>query len=173
MTEVWRPIIGHLDRYEVSNEGRVRSLMYPAKGGSRRRAVPLILKLRSPRNDGYLTVELMGKTHFVHALVAEAFLGPRPFPEAQCRHDDGDPGNNRSTNLLWGTAAENQQDRLRHGTDVRALKHPKGKVSDTQVSEIKRRLKAGEEGSALAREFGVSPQLVSGFATGALRPWVS
>src|SRR5690349_6456701 len=43
--------------------------------------------------------------HFMgHLLVCEAFHGPKPFPEAQVRHLDGNPANNNARNLKWGTS---------------------------------------------------------------------
>lgn len=170
--EIWKPIDGYEGQYEVSDHGRVRSLIYPTSAGTATRKKPRILTQRAPRADGYMTVTLLGKTHFVHALVATAFISARPTPEHQCCHRDGDQSNNHWTNLRWDTPAGNQQDRVRHGTDLRALKHPLGKLSDEQAKEIKRRRKAGEKGVDLAREFGVSPQLISELHCGSHRKWL-
>jgi len=37
-------------------------------------------------------------------------------------HNDGDPHNNRVSNLRWGTASENALDAVRHGTHPEARK---------------------------------------------------
>jgi hypothetical protein len=67
---------------------------------------------------GYLTVTLSEKgttaTIKLHRLVLEAFIGPRPQGMV-CRHLDGNKLNNRLSNLLWGTPAENAADRVLHG----------------------------------------------------------
>lgn len=106
MSEVWRRIAGASD-YEVSDQGRVRSL----KSGG------LILKPR--RHNGYLMVTLpVGGTslhRFVHVLVLTAFVGPTP-DGLQTRHLDGTRTNNHVENLAWGTRRENMADKHVHGT---------------------------------------------------------
>lgn len=68
--------------------------------------------------DGYPTVRLYrdGRRvrQHVHVLVARAFHG-NPLPNQQVRHLDGTCTNNTPSNLCWGTAKENAEDRARHG----------------------------------------------------------
>lgn len=52
---------------------------------------------------------------YLHHIVLEAFVGPRP-PGMQCRHLNGNSLDNRLENLQWGTAREDNYDRVRHGT---------------------------------------------------------
>ena len=56
------------------------------------------------------------KPYCVHALVAAAFIGPRP-DGLLIRHLDGNPRNNRVGNLQYGTGSENQRDAVVHGTN--------------------------------------------------------
>lgn len=49
----------------------------------------------------------------VHRLILLTFVGPCP-EGMQCRHLDGNPGNNRLDNLAWGTTEENIEDRKAH-----------------------------------------------------------
>lgn len=71
------------------------------------------------KQGGYLAVHMRLKDNgrpslmSVHRLVAEAFLGPSPFPEAVVRHLDGERTNNRPQNLAWGTQRDNAADRWR------------------------------------------------------------
>lgn len=44
--------------------------------------------------------------------------------------------NNNASNLCYGTAKENAQDKVIHGHSARGLKNPKNKLSETQVKEI-------------------------------------
>src|SRR4051794_38431819 len=69
-----------------------------------------------PQSRGHCTVELgRDNIRFIHRLVLEAFVGPCP-DGLECRHLDGDPGNNLLSNLKWGTRLENFQDSVKHGT---------------------------------------------------------
>ena len=121
--EIWKPVVGYEGFYEVSNQGRVRSLdrdavditgrPYSVKGRIR--------KLKLDRK-GYVKVALSVSntmiTYSVHTLVLEAFVGPKPNG-AQCRHLNGNPADNRPSNLAWGTAKENMNDMKIHGTNPR------------------------------------------------------
>jgi hypothetical protein len=99
----------------------------------------------------------------VHRLVLLAFHGERPFEGAQCRHLDGDPTNNRPTNLAWGSARDNLEDAIRHGTAIclrRGVSHPRGRLSDNDVRII--RQSAGAlPCAALARRFAVDAAYIS------------
>ena len=51
---------------------------------------------------------------YVHIMVAETYLGPKPFAKAMVLHRDDDKQNNHHSNLKWGTATENNNDRYRN-----------------------------------------------------------
>jgi hypothetical protein len=114
--ERWKPVVDYAGLYEVSDRGRVRSLPRPSTSGG---------VLRHGRHDGYQRVGLYrnGKLRFifVHVLVLEAFVGPRP-PSHEARHLNGRRLDNRLSNLAWGSRAANQLDSVRHGTHVQARK---------------------------------------------------
>ncbi|BCI54928.1 hypothetical protein NIIDNTM18_42060 [Mycolicibacterium litorale] len=124
--EQWRPVVGCENAYEVSDQGRVRSLdrigtQINGKTGtqymSRRRG-----KILRPAtaNSGHRYVVLQGRTtRTVHSLVADAFLGPRPAG-AEVRHKNGRPDDCRASNLEYGTRSENAEDSKRHGTHFHA-----------------------------------------------------
>ena len=57
----------------------------------------------------------------VHHLVLLAFVGPKPGGMVT-RHLNGDPGDNRLTNLVYGTQSENMYDKVAHGTHHEANK---------------------------------------------------
>lgn len=68
--------------------------------------------------------------------------------------------------LRVGTAKENIRDCMAKGRDRRGSfssgeKHPHMKLTDQQVSEIRARKGGRGLGSALAREFGVGPSVIS------------
>ncbi|WP_423203306.1 HNH endonuclease signature motif containing protein [Mycobacterium intracellulare] len=78
---------------------------------------PLKPIVRHP--NGYLVVSVYAgqraRQRYVHHLVLETFVGPRP-PGQECRHLNGDRTDNRLCNLRWGTHSENQFDQVAHGT---------------------------------------------------------
>ena len=112
--EVWCPIKGFEGLYEVSDQGRVRSLKF----GKERILKPL-------RNTcGYLQFCLYKngeqKMYLVHRLVAQTFIpNPRNLPEVN--HKDEDKTNNSVSNIEWcdrkynlnfGTRAQRQSEKL-------------------------------------------------------------
>lgn len=103
---------------------------------------------------GYLGVHLYqngaGKRHFIHALVLEAFVGARP-PRMQACHNNGDKTDNRLANLRWGTPAENQKDRARHGTQQKGKPKPTKKMSPVLAEAIRRLYAEVQNKSKVAR----------------------
>lgn len=116
--EKWRSIEGYEGYYEVSNLGRVRSLERTLADGRIRKGK--VLHGSRKTDTGRLKVSLSrdGRvaTAMIHRLVAMAFLGVPPDGRGLVLHSDGDHLNNRSSNLRWGTYADNVQDSLEHGT---------------------------------------------------------
>jgi len=118
--EQWRPVVGYEGRYQVSDHGRVRSLArtVPTRNGRTTRVHQRILS-PAPNSSGYLRVWLyrdkVSEQKFVHQLVADAFLGPRPAG-MEVRHRNGNKVDNRATNLEHGTRSDNMLDAVRHGT---------------------------------------------------------
>jgi len=116
--EQWRPVPG-APGYEVSDQGRVRSVprVVLRSNGSPFTVKGCILRPQVKRS-GHLKVELRAGSRQVHEVVLSAFVGPRP-DGMECLHGNGDPADNRLTNLRWGTRKENVADAIRHGWDPR------------------------------------------------------
>lgn len=149
MSEVWKPVVGYEGLYAVSNLGRVRS--FHGKGR--------ILKLqpsthRPPRMQVELYSDNTGTWKLVHRLVLEAFEGPSPFGMEGC-HKDGDPSNNKLTNLMWGTHRANIADKVVHGTMAAAERHGMSKITRGCVDRMLDMRRTGCKVDAIARWFGL------------------
>lgn len=117
--ERWLPVVGWEGFYEVSDQGRVRSLdRVSTRNGRPYRQRGRILKPWPTPPMGYLSVGLHGdgavRRVRVHTLVLEAFVGPRPEGLVACHGPDGHRVNTPA-NLRWDTQPENCRDILRHG----------------------------------------------------------
>lgn len=124
MTEQWKPVAGYEGIYEVSDQGRVRSLdrTIVYRDGRVWRAKGKMLNPSRAKDGGYPVVVLSQHSkrahHYVHRLVLETFVGPPP-EGMECRHMDGNPENNTVENLRWGTRYENIHDQIRHRTHTK------------------------------------------------------
>lgn len=118
--EIWIPVVGFEGYYEVSDQGRVRSVERTVPANTGTRLVPSTILTPWVDPKGYCTVGLgkpgqKAKTLRVHRIVLEAFVGPRPSQLEAC-HGNGDPADNRRSNLRWDTHSANNLDRVKHGT---------------------------------------------------------
>lgn len=180
--ELWRPVVGDEDSYEVSNLGRVRSLDRVSEHMSHWKSgithtIKRYLRGRLLRPGigahGYPTVNIyssLGESRgnfCVHILVLNAFVGPSP-PGMECRHLDGNRKNPSLINLCWGTKQENTADKVRHGTKLIGEKYPNAKLTDVTAREI-RRLRGSVSQSKLAKMFNVSPAAIQAVHDG--RTW--
>ena len=135
--------------YSVSDLGQIRR----DTGG--RGAKPGRILKPSKDANGYACVNLWRNNaqvkHYIHRLVALAFLGTPPSDSHHVAHWDGDGMNAKLQNLRWVTQAENEADKLRHG---RANYAKPRSVSISQATEAVARLGAGESMNSIAKDMG-------------------
>jgi len=165
-TVSYRPVQG-FPGYRVGDDGSVWSCYI--RGSHLHRLGPIWRQLMPGRVSrfGHLVVHFCptSKTHYVHRLVLEAFVGPCP-PGMECRHLDGDTSNNRLANLCWGSPRENAADRHRHGHTARGEDHGQSVLTADQVRTIRAAYAAGgTTHRRLAREYGVSDATVGAILT--------
>lgn len=112
--ETWKDIEGYEGYYQVSSQGRVKSLDR-FDGVHFRQGT--IIKPRLKAN-GYLQVGLRKHSERkwvgVHRLVAIAFV-ENPYGKSQVNHIDGNKQNNTIENLEWVTGKENQNHAAKTG----------------------------------------------------------
>lgn len=168
--EIWKDIPGFEGWYQVSPDGRVKSMARSTP--TRNRWGPCTYNQPEKEifgridRDGYrkLTLCVEGKISrkFAHTLVALTYIGPRPSPEHQVAHWDGDRLNNQFTNLRWATAAENSQDKVRHGSTSNQFgeRHSQNKLTEDMVREIRATPYYRGFDREYAKKFGVKEQAI-------------
>lgn len=164
MKEIWK-IIDNFPNYQISNFGRVMSLAKKDK--------PLIM---APHigGGGYYSVNLHRKVEgkkvierkYIHRLVAEAFI-PNPLNRTEINHIDGDKTNNHITNIEWITHSENMKHSYKLGLhsrcDIMGINHPRVKLSEEDVRDIRRRI---DSGTKIGKEYGITRQQVNNIRRG-------
>ncbi len=168
--EVWKQVKDYEGYYEVSNLGRVKSC---AKRWSVGRKEETILKpAHRPGEYDFVIfcVDKIKKQMTVHRLVALHFCdNPNNYPVVN--HLDSDIYNNKWDNLEWTTSSGNSIHGYEHGNRIKpkGQLHPKCKLSNEVVIEIRKRRSNGETVSSLSKEFSISIAQVSRIVNG--RRW--
>lgn len=156
--EIWKPVIGWEDSYEVSSLGRVRRIK-AGQGARTNRCRSLKL-----RKDGYLEVALQvegkRKDILVHILVAEAFIGPRK-PQFTVNHKNLDKTDNRPENLEYLTVRENVRHAASAGVmGVTGELNGSAKLTRQKARDIRERHANGDRVSEIARDYGVTHRTI-------------
>lgn len=150
--ERWHPVVGYEGLYEVSDQGRVRTVARTMvyRDGRKRRIECHDLTRHIHR--GYPQVHLRkhnrAHTKSVHQLVCRAFNG-EPESSHEVRHLNDVKADNRAENLAWGTKTDNMHDRVRNGIHpmARKVRCKHGHLFDETNT---RRVKAGRGRRCLA-----------------------
>ena len=128
MSEVWRDIEGYEGLYQVSNQGRVKSLERKVshwRGGERIQKERILKPITD--HYGYQVVNLYAggkpKMHKVHRLVCQSFHD-NPDNKSQVNHLNENKTDNRACNLEWSTAKENNTHGTRTERSAKALSKP-------------------------------------------------
>lgn len=157
--EEWRRVVGFEDLYLVSSLGRVMSI---GRGDGRK--IGRIMKPAASGPDrNYLCLNLSRGARLyprkVHALVALAFLGPKPTPRHEVNHKDGDTFNNRAENLEWVTHQQNDWHKVNVLGKSRGENASNVKLTEADVLKIRAYPKS-ISCAKIAAQFGVTPSNV-------------
>lgn len=170
--EIWKDIPGYEGRYQASTEGQIRSVdhyvrVVPASGTEAKRMVKGRILRPGSTKTGHLYVVLGRGTHGlpVHQLIARTFIGSRPDRMDVC-HIDGNPTNNKLSNLKYDTRTNNILDVYRQGKRWKAL-------NTDDVLKIRSLLEKGLTGQEIAKQLGVSNSTVSAVKTGRCYSWLN
>lgn len=145
VTESWRPVPGFDGLFDASDLGRVRIVARvtairsrSGKPTLRKNKAKVLGQYAIPSGHMFVGAKWNGKRFPVHVgrLVLMAFCGP-PQPGLECCHNDGDPTNNMLENLRWDTHANNNRDKLRHGTQEKGSSHHAAKLTEAVVAAMR------------------------------------
>lgn len=172
MIEIWRTI-KYFPDYAISNLGRVKRIIIGPNTFSGRILKSDITKF------GYKVATLYrnGKSFsfFVHRLVLEMFIGPRP-ENHECNHKDGNKKNNCPWNLEWVTKSENIIHAYRTGLkipyergDLRGEKNNRHKLKEGEVLLIRKLYDKKVCGFLIAKMFKITPGQI--YHIGKRREW--
>lgn len=167
--EIWKPVVGYENLYEVSNMGFIRSLKRQTI--SKRNIVrnwesKPIKVIINPR--GYAVVNLYlnrkMKQYRIHRLVAISFI-PNPHNKPYVNHLDGVKSNNNINNLEWCTSQENSIHAVKTGllqnSSRKGDQHNTFKVTFSEVQEIRKLRKQGYSLTDISSKYNLSKDYTS------------
>ncbi len=161
------PIVGTDGKYVAGSDGHI--YCYSTARNNAKKPSPFMVS-ESVGSNGYpfigYSVGKIKKTMPVHILIGTAFHGSKP-EGLITRHLDGDKLNSKPDNLCWGTYAENEADKRRHGRTALGEKQGIAKLTDEAVRIIRASIPYGLWNSNDAAEvFGVTPSRINAIARG-------
>lgn len=155
MTEEWRDVVGYEGLYQVSNFGRIKSL--PKYYFGERMLSP------TDNGSGYLIVSLTKnekrKNHYIHRIVAEAFI-PNKENKPTVNHKDRDKQNNIISNLEWATFSEQIHHVVATGKKPHAKNYTTSRVIELSP-EIISAYEKGRSVTDISRKLSICPQTIN------------
>lgn len=167
----WKTIPG-FTRYQISNNGELRSINYKNSG---------ITKILKPALDqGYYKTMIQNdngdyKTIRIHQLVMISFIGPRK-DYLEVNHKDGNKQNNKLHNLEYCTRSENQKHAYRLGLQKLPIGslNPFAKLTEKEVLEIreyKKKFGYLKNRKEIAQKYNISEAHLKDIASGRRNNW--
>lgn len=125
--------------------------------------------------NGRGKVYINGKTLGAHRVACEHRHGPPPSPDHEAAHNcgKGHEGCFSPFHVRWATPAENQADRLIHGTMCRGNTSARSLLTEDQVREVRHLYATGEYSQRqLAEQFGVARRTIGAMTDGQNWKWL-
>lgn len=143
LPETWIDVPGYEGKLQASSLGRLRSLRVLNPSPSKSTGYPVI---SVPGTSSKKNGRTLQEHRHVHALIALAFIGPRP-EGYHVNHIDGDRANSHPSNLEYVTPLENYLHSIKIGNRKKSISDADVKrVEDwyfnegISISEVARRL---------------------------------
>ena len=163
LPEVWAKVPGYEEFYEVSNHGNFARRLSDGRQLRKLNSCTPYLSVSAKSINGESQ-----KCIYIHKLVAQVFIGPRP-DGLVIRHLDGNRYNNKVTNLAYGSVEQNHADTRKHKTHSRE-NNGRSLLSERCVSAIKfLHAKKLVRQTDLAKAFNVTDSAISAILKG--RNW--
>ncbi len=145
----------HDPRYHLSDNGSVISHTgYVLGQRLDTKGRYLVATVRNPTTGQY-------RNRAVHVMVCEAFHGPRPPGDVHASHANGNPVDNRAANLRWKTRAENEADKIEHGTYQTGERNHEHVLTEAQVQAIRAQYRSGALQREIAAAYGVGRMTIT------------
>jgi hypothetical protein len=125
--EIWKDVEGYEGLYQVSSEGRVKSLEKKSWNGTgwfmrKEMILKPVFNSKIKYETVGLSIEGIRTGFYIHRLVAKHFIS-NPYNKSDVNHKNGDKHNNSVKNLEWVTPQEN----IEHSINV---------LGNTQFGEL-------------------------------------
>lgn len=97
MDEIRVPVVGHENKYWISNYGEVKSSKIKLSSATNTQGYPMIALYKNWKHKSYT----------IHRLMMLSFNIENPYNKRTINHIDWNKSNNNLTNLEWNTHKEN------------------------------------------------------------------
>lgn len=161
VNEIWRPVKGYENLYEISNLGRVKSLPRLKTSGAAGRILTKERYLKPCINEkGYYLVVLSKpnekkRSFNIHRLIMESFI-PNPNNLPAINHINGIKTDNSLENLEWCTFGHNNRHAI--ATGLNTGRGTKIKQICIQTGEVIKIFKSAKDAE---KETGASRSVIS------------
>lgn len=165
--EIWKDIKGYKGYYQISNKGRVKSLSRKKHLRNNIYYYTDEIILKPGVTNGYQIVVLqknkIKNTFLVHHLVLKHYvkLKKQNRKNNVCNHINGLKHDNRDKNLEWCSQKENAKHSCMILKKNIGSDHYKSILNENILRKIKNKLKQKIKVCVIAKQFNVSPNVIS------------